>query len=354
MSDVAEVSIERTKDMTLTPYSHSMLNLINTCPTQGLVTYVGNRVMRHSSRAMPLEAGSAAHEAYAAARVWQIGKVQGLDEHAKYHGTRLFGEDRFMSMQAASADAHDDSRNAMLRFCLEAFYTCGFYDDPSDKRRTFTNIEEALIAYLDRYDFKRDVWVQDRNDPTAMVGIELPIDMTLSYALKDGSAVSMRFIGTGDGVTVRNEEFRLEENKTASRLGEAWAYSFWTSHQVTGYMLGIQTCYGIPVTKCAAHGMCIPLPRSYDAGGLMTEVVSRTNEQYSDFLSWALHTKQIIDVYGNDPANAPKNTGACNKYFRPCSLIPLCASGGEDRTEMYDEMVQRDLTPTEKTMEEID
>lgn len=351
LHDIASMEIEPTSDLTLTPYSHSMLNAIATCPTQGLVTYVANRIPAKGGRAMALEAGRAAHEAYAAARLWQLHMRQ-LNEHVAFHGRRLFGDDRLDQMLEASEEAGSDQRNAMLRFCLEAFYSCGFYDDPADKRRTYTNIEEALIAYLDRVDFRRNVWVQDKNDPTSMVGIELPIDMTVSYKLHEDYSKKVRFIGTADGVTLHNGEYRLEENKTASRLGEAWSMSFWTSHQITGYLLGLSTCYGIPVHRAAVHGMSIPLPRSYDAGGLMTEVVSRNSQQMQDFLMWVLHQTQVIETHAREPYNAPKNTGACNKWYRACMFIPLCASEGEERVQMFDEMVARDLTPTEKAMED--
>lgn len=354
LSDIDEIRIEPTTDASLRAYSHSMLNSIATCPTKGLVNYHANKVMAQGGRAMALEAGSAAHEAYAAARVWQLWKHQGLDDHARHHGERLFGE-RFKSMVIAAQEAGEDKRAAMLRFCLEAFYTAGFYDDPADKRRTFTNIEEALIAYLDRFDFRRNVWVADRDDPTAPVGIEIPIDVTLTYVTNDGEMFQLRFIGTADGVTVSsNGDLRLEENKTASRLGEAWSMSFHTSHQQTGYMIGLSTMLGQSVSEAAVHGMCIPLPRSYDAGGLMTETVRRTPAQMQDFLSWVLHIVQIIDMYGDDPVMAPKYTGACNKYFRPCSLIPLCASDEEDRRDYFDMMADRELSPTEKAMEDVD
>jgi hypothetical protein len=353
MEQVSSVNIAATTDTSLVPYSHSMLNAIATCPTQGLVTYVANKIMAKGGRAMALEAGSAAHEAFAAARLWQVGRVQGFEDHMHHHGLRLFGEDRFGSMMMAAADGGDDMRNSMLRFCLDAFYTCGFYDDPNDRRRTFTNIEEALIAYLDRFDYKRDVWISDKAAPSAPIGIELPIDFTVTFLDEGGYVIAqIRFIGTADGVTVKGDEFRLEENKTASRLGEAWSNSFWTSHQVTGYMIGMQACYGLPITKAGVHGMAIPLPRSYDAGGLMSEVVTRVPTQFTDFITWLLHQVGVIQTYGHAPYDAPKNTGACNKYYRPCSFIPLCASAHEDRKEMFDEMVERDLTPTEKAMED--
>lgn len=353
LQDIDEVTVEPTTDTSLRAYSHSMLNSIATCPTKGLVTYVSDKVMTKGGRSLALEAGSASHECYAAARLWQLGIHQGLEAHMVRHGYRLFGEDVFISMQLAAKEAGDDTRNAMLRFCLEAFYSYGYYDDPSDKRRTFTNIEEALIAYLDRFDFKRNVWVADVNDPTAPVGIEIPLDVTITYKYYengDTHDLSIRFIGTADGVTVTKDKLRLEENKTAARLGEAWAMSFHTSHQQTGYMMALSTMLGQHVSQAAVHGMAIPLPRSYDAGGLMTEVVTRTDQQFSDFLDWILHLVQIIDEYGDDPVMAPKHTGACNKYFRACPLVPLCASDLETRREFFEMMEDREPTPTEQAM----
>lgn len=361
LKDVDEVSVEKTTDTSLRAYSHSMLNSIATCPTKGLITYVSDKVMSSGGRALALEAGSASHEAYAAARLWQVGQVQGLQDHQDVHGVRLFGEDRYESMVLAAREAGDDRRNAMLRFCLDAFYTYGFYDDPADKRRTFTNIEEALIAYLDRFDMRRNVWVQDRDDPQAAIGIEIPLDVTVTYKYKannvphDGNedrVLQIRFIGTADGITETDATLRLEENKTASRLGEAWAMAFHTSHQQTGYMMAASTVLGRPIASAAVHGMAIPLPRSYDAGGLMTETVTRTDQQYADFLDWMLHIVQIIDIYGDDPLMAPKHTGACNKYFRACSLVPLCASDEETRREFFEMMEDRELTPTEQAMED--
>lgn len=352
LKDVDEVLIEPTIDTSLPALSHSMLNAIATCPTKGLITYISNKVMTNVTRALPLEAGSASHEAYAAARLWQVGIRQGLSAHMDYHGARLFTADGYESMWQSAKEAGDDRHNAMMRFCLEAFYNYGYYDDPSDRRRTFTNIEEALIAYLQRFDFRRDVWVADKSDPTAPIGIEIPLDVTITYKIGDDVRHKIRFIGTADGVTTKDGELRLEENKTASRLGEAWAMAFHTSHQQTGYLMALSSTLGIPVNKAAVHGMAIPLPRSYDAGGLMTETVSRNESQYKAFLGWMLHIVQLIELYGDDPLNAPQNTGACNNYFRACSLVPLCASDDETKQEFFDMMEERALTPTEQAMED--
>lgn len=346
LDDFDEIQFELTTDKSLPMYSHSIMNAIATCPTYGMVTYVANRVFSNASRAMPLEAGAAAHETFAAARVWQL-LQQGLMDHADVHGERLFSEDRYESMRSAATDAGSDKRNAMLRFCLEAFYTSGFYDDPADNRRTFTNIEEALIAYLDRFNFDRNVWVADKSNPLAPVGIEVPLDVTVSF----DDALRVRLIGTADGLHWRGDELVLDENKTASRLNEAWIESFQTSHQITGYLLMLSTTLGVHVRRAAVHGMAIPLPRSYDVGGLVTEHVSRNDTQIRDYLEWVLNIVQTVELYKSNPLAAPKHTGACNKYFRPCSLIPLCASPSEERAEMFVDMVERTPSPSERAME---
>ena len=353
LTDCESVTVEPTTDTTIRAYSHSMLNSIATCPTKGLVTYVANKIMSNAGRALALEAGSASHEAYAAARLWQVGQVQGFRHHMDFHGARLFGADKYQSMWIAADQAGDDRQLARLRFCLEAFYNYGYYDDPSDKRRTFTNIEEALIAYLNRFNWNRNVWIEDTNNPQSMIGIEIPVDVTITYTPIDNTnpVTRVRYIGTADGITVlKDNELEIDDNKTASRLGEAWCMSWHTSHQPTGYMLALSVMLQTHIERAAIHGMAIPLPRSYDAGGIMTERITRNPTQFSDFLHWVYEQVQKIDLYGDDPLSAPKYTSACNKYFRPCSLIPLCASDEETRREYFEMMNERDLTPTEKAM----
>lgn len=354
LQDYRQVSIERTTDTALPALSYSMMTSIATCPTKGITTYIKNRVVQRGGRAMALEAGRAAHETFAAARLWQLWKKQGLQDHARVHGIRLFGEGRFDNMIAA-ADEGSDERNCMLRFCLNAFYTSGFYDDPSDNRRTFVSIEEALIAYLDRYDMRYDVWVADTDNPHDLVGIEIPFDVTVSYSGDSGGLYDrqLRFIGTADGLhwNADHETLTLEDNKTASRLGDGWAMGWHTSHQLTGYIMALTSMLGVIFTRSRVRGLCIPLPRSYDAGGLATETIYTQPAQLRDFLSWMLHIAQVVDTYADDPLNAPKNTSACYNYFRLCSLLPMCASDTEDREAFYNELIERDQTPTERALD---
>lgn len=349
MEDVTEISIAKTMDDTLPMYSFSMFDLISRCPVRGLTVYVANKTAVSSEvRAMALDAGAAAHETFAAARLWQIREVQGHHDIADFHGVRLFGEERYNDAIIAGKSSGTDTRNAMLRFCLEPFYSSGFYDDPGDKRRTFSNIEEALIAYLDCVDMRRNVWIEDVSNPTSAVGIELPLDTTITYYHGTDARARIRYIGMADGVMVdRDGALRLEDNKTTSRLGEEWAMQWWTSHQITGYLISLAASYGLNVHKATICGMAIPLPRSYDAGGIMNEPVTRTQQQNHDFLAWLLHILQLIEVYGSDPINAPRFTTSCYDYFRICSMLPLCSADQSDRAEMYEELETRKPTPTE-------
>jgi hypothetical protein len=75
---------------------------------------------------------------------------------------RLFGNTRYQ------VDAYKRSMNEkmsvynLLRSVLSALETSGFYDDPRDRRRTMTNLEEACIAYIDRWNWTRmPVWIRD-------------------------------------------------------------------------------------------------------------------------------------------------------------------------------------------------
>jgi hypothetical protein len=192
---------------------------------------------------MALEAGSAAHDAFAAIRLYQLARPQKLSEHANHHGLRLFGEARWNSIRRSVFDGVGEDRADCINAALEALYSSGFHDDPGDRRRTVTNIEEALIAYVDRWDHDRyPVWVRSSDDPTMDVGVEIGFDFVIEFEfyntvtmLREDS--KYRFIGKMDGLhwDGNTQNLVVHENKTASRLNDAWMMSFQMSHQVTGY-----------------------------------------------------------------------------------------------------------------------
>lgn len=346
-------------DAHLPAYDNTKLQALNTCPTWGILRYQMHKTFQGGGgRAMALEAGSAMHEVFAAVRLWQLWKqLQQSDTRAEqkgvglfeYHGKRLFGEDKFANMLEMIREGEDDRTNC-LNFCLQALYDSGFYDDPSDRRRTMSNLEEAAILYVDKYDFNRmPIWIRDINDPTSDVGIEIAFDLVLEFELDDptgyNSKRQYRFIGKFDGIHTRDGNVVIGENKTASRLDEAWRMSFTMSSQVTGYALAASVWTGEPVNKAVVFGLAIPLPKAYDLTGLVQEHVSRDTHHFARWFDWFLHTVELAEQYHNNPTDAPRYTHSCNRYFRPCAFIPFCDSDDEEQKMIIDEMVLDEWSP---------
>ena len=276
MSKVKSVSVRLATpdDAHLFRYTNSNLVAMNTCPTLAIVKDQMQLGYPSNSRAMALEAGAAMQEMFAAVRLWQLWKHDlseaGNDDTAdlprlvNFHGLRLFGADRWESMlEQVPVASQEDERTQCLNFCLQALYSSGFYDDPSDNRRTMSNLEEAAIMYIDRWDFKRHpIWIRDVNDPESDVGIEIKFDVVISYTMyyeeasnfgkASGSAEYTKeylFSGTLDGLHLRDGILVIGENKTASRLDEAWRQSFEMSSQITGYALAGTVFTQQPITK---------------------------------------------------------------------------------------------------------
>lgn len=327
----------------LPTFDYTKLTAINVCPTWGLIRYERHKQMPGHGRAMALEAGAAAHEVFAGVRLIDLRRQQKFVAHADYHGERLFGAERWQSVLIWLNKA-DDIRTRELNGALELLYSSGFYDDPSDKRRTTANIEEALIAYYDRWPFgQNQVWVADDNDPEQPIGVEVPIDLVVEFTDGDGEVWSYRYTGKIDGLHWHRDRLAIHENKTASRLDEAWRQSFLLSHQVTGYALAAAFITGQVVSDAYIHGCAIPQPRSgYDFGGIVRENVSRDTFMMEQWVEWFWHGTRIYEAFKDDPTEAPKYTHSCNRYFRPCSFIPLCATPPEERRDILENEMEHD------------
>lgn len=348
--DKVHVRLATEQDQHLPAYDNTKLVAINTCPTWGILRYSMHKTMsvpasQGGARQMALECGSAAHEVFAAVRLWQLYRYQQQTSLANFHGPRLFGNTRYQQMLSAVVDSEDD-RIQSLQFCLSALETSGFYDDPRDKRRTMTNLEEACIAYIDRWNWNRSpVWIRDPDDEESDIGIELPFDIVIMFVLEDGSTREFRFIGKADGLHTRHNKLILHENKTASRLDEAWQQSFLLSSQITGYCLALGLFAGETIESAEIYGLSIPLPKNYDFGGVVREVVPRYSHHFARWFDWFFHTVLLEQAYSNDPINAPKYTHSCNRYFRPCSMIPFCDASDEEQQQIISEMYDDEWNP---------
>ena len=358
MTDFLSIKVYPTVDHTLPSFDNTKLVAINTCPFWGIVRYSLDKTMNASSRAMALEAGGAAHEVFAAHRLWHLRKglesgdysTETRDRIFNIGGHRLFGEQRFREMVGA-IDPREDERSQQLQFALTALYNGGFYDDPQDKRRTTTNIEEMCIAYMDKFDWQKQLPVVlniDSDQP--FIGIEIEVDVTIEFVTLDHAVHKYRFIGKADGLHWKDEKqevMRVHENKTASRLGEAWELSWETNHQPTGYIIGLGAMLNLPIRDALMLGTALPLPRAYELNGVSRVPVTRSEWQLREWFQWFYHTAQLHDAFVDRPVDAPQYTHSCNRYFRPCSFIPLCASPPDERSEMIEEMEVQRWSPLE-------
>jgi hypothetical protein len=182
--------------------------------------------------------------------------------------------------------------------------------------------------------------MRDPNDPTADVGIEWPFDMVVTI----GDRV-FRHTGRIDGIHWRSGKLVLHDNKTASRLNEAWEMSFETSSQVTAYCVAASLYTQQEVNSAEIHGLAIPMPKSYEYGGIVVAQTSRQDHHFARWLKWLDYTIELCERYKDNPYDAPMFTHSCNRYFRPCSMIPFCASDREEQERIIGEMVVDEWSP---------
>lgn len=343
-----QMELATAADMHLPSFDYTKLSAINMCPTWGIIRYTKHKSMPGSGRSMALEAGSALHECFGVVRLMQLGHVQKHMDHMNYQGVKQFGQarwDAITEVTARSVDVDAIIRNA----ALECLATANYVDDPFDKRRTFSNLEVSLMYYTQRWDYERyPVWVTNPDDPTSYVGVETPFAVKITaYGDVNKEQVLKQFLYTGriDGLHVdRGDELLIEENKTASRLDDAWRMSFNMSHQVTGYTVAASLISGRNVSKGLIIGLTIPLPRTL-SDGLAIEYVRRDDFMKSRWFDWLEYTIDIHDQYVNTPLSAPKHTHSCNRYFRPCSFIPICASDVTEQEDYYNSMETQEWSP---------
>jgi hypothetical protein len=338
------------EDSELPTYDHTKLSAVNTCPTWGILRYKMHKRMPNSSRAMALEAGSASHEGFAAVRLYQYMAFQAKNKVQKtnvdFHALRLFGESRYKSMHDTLSKSATHRTNT-INFAIEAVESCGFYDDITDGRRTLSNIEEALIAYIDTYDMERyPVWIRDKGDAATDIGIEIPYDIVCTIKYTDGwqaleddyEECIARFTGKLDGLHYNKDELIIIEEKTGARLDDSWLSQWVLSHQITGYCLAATTFTGLPCNHALVSGMRIPIGK-VPAEGIRKEYVPRSPLMFEKWANWFVTTIDTIDQYADNVVDAPMYTHSCNRYFRSCSFLPLCACDTvEEKLQVIDEM----------------
>lgn len=331
-------------------YDFTKFTAVNTCPTFGVLRYALHRTEASSSRSMAIDAGKACHDYFAAQRVWTLRKanISSPEQLTKIglHATKLFGSVRYAEMLSAPQDSSDDLSNS-INFCLPALHTSGFYDNPSDRRRTMANLEQACISYTSRYIMSdMPVVLQDN-----LVGVELPFCILFT----DIRTNKPRFIYTGriDGLHTYNTKPHIAENKTAARLDDVWRMMFHTSNQVTGYMVAATLMLKKEVTDGFVMGTQIPQPKSM-TDGVAFEQVSRNASDFERWAEWSLHSIDLYEKFITRPTEAPRYTHSCNRYFHACQFIPFCTMPREEQADMIEAMSIEEWSPLDHVGEVAD
>lgn len=354
---------EEKADTSIPAFDYTKLTALNMCPRWGLIRYDQHKRMPGNSRSMALELGHAAHQAYAAIRFFELMEAMtSLYPDVEVplvieYGKRLFGEERIKGIGEIYGSG-EDTRRRVNAIALYAANTSGFYDDPNDRRRTLSNLESSLIAYIDRLELGSRIPVISRG----IVGIEVPFDLMLTFTdgdecstfelLEDNvrdklAPVKIRYIGRMDGLVQARHGYEVEENKTAARLDRSWQDSFLISHQITGYCVAASKLLGTPVRECMVRGMMVPLPKNYDLGGIVNVPIHRDDDRIREWIRWIWHTVSNLYLpYREDPLSAPEFSHSCNRYFSSCSFIPLCSMASrEDRLLTFSQMETDVWTP---------
>lgn len=326
-------------------YDNTKLSAINTCPTWGIVRYTHHKTFSTSERALALDAGKAAHDGFAAIRLYQLAYEEGHMELAQFHATRLFGSERAGRLfSVVKADrSHTTNR---INMGVEAVLSSGYYDDPRDRRRTLDNISESVMFYAQQWDSARyPIWIRDES-PTSDVGIEIAFSFLVEFHHGD-TVETVRICGKIDGIHTdpkQNNSVVIHENKTGARIDDAWLAQWTMSHQITGYGIAASVFTDNPVWRAVVLGLQLPLPRASHEG-LRIETVNRTQDMVSAWLRWVYHTHKLHQEHVDDPANAPRYTHSCNRYFRPCSFLALCTAPQEEQNQIIEEMVIEEWNP---------
>lgn len=333
----------------LSAYDHTKLSNINTCPTWGILRYSLHKRMPGAYRAMALEAGSAAHESFAALRWFQYYTRQATTEAkrslAEREGGRIFGEDRFSTMFSTIKQSQTDRTNA-INFCLEALYTSGFYDDPLDSKRTVTNISEGIICYIDAYDLDRYPIYENKDH----IGVEIVFDTVASITYADehathGKTTEARFSGKLDGLHYNKGKLMVQEDKTGARLDDSWLSQWILSHQITGYCLAASAFTNEECLQAQVTGMKIPIAKT-PTDTIRKEMVNRVVDPHvNQWANWFVHSVEMEQTYRDHVEDAPKYTHSCNRYFRPCSFVPYCASDNDEKSRIIEEMETDEWSP---------
>jgi hypothetical protein len=97
----------------------------------------------------------------------------------------------------------------------------------------------------------------------------------------------------------------------------------------------------------------VKIKPTYKGEDVVIESVDRNNESIAHWAHWVRVCVDTFDMYKDEYEYAPRFTHACNRFFRPCSLIPFCADTPQGRKEQFEQMVDASMSPSERAIEDV-
>lgn len=364
--DSIEIRLATPEDKSLPVYDNTKLEALDTCTRYGIMTYQMHKVWSDSKKSQALNAGSVLHEVFAAVRLWQLFyyDLEGSeyrDEITNNVGMRLYGKHRWNDKLFESFFAVN-TREQLIQFCMAVLGTSDFEDDPEDKKRSMSNIENAAINYVNKWDFNRyPLWIRDKNDPNTDVGIEIKFELVITFkyswqvSLNGGPGSheqSYRFTGALDGLhydpLMTNPDLSsgalfVVDNKTTSRMGSD--YSFYDMNtQMQGYAVASTYFTGQTVDQAKVLISSFPLPASAAKthGGLHIQPVFIEEYKIERWFNWFYKLAQIEQANLDNPFDASVSPHSCFRYFSNCALLPFCTASREEQVEALDSMVTKE------------
>jgi hypothetical protein len=256
----------------------------------------------------------------------------GAFAHAMEHGRFAY----FMKHQAACSAIE----TAVQAGC--EFY--GTFQAPDKSLKTLARLVTAIRYYYEQ-------WPLTESRTPVAGGIEMSFDMDLPIAHPDTGA-PLRYVGRFDCLSKdeTRPRYYIEDEKTASRLGESWMTQWELDSQTTGYIWGVQQMLGFDV-EIVAQIRAISILK-YECGHAEIEIVRpqwMIDRWYAQLLRDINHMVQTYDVmkrFGIQDVDVALSS-VCNEYMRPCDYMILCKSANPERL-LADNYVVNEWNPLER------
>lgn len=295
--------------------------------------------MREPERNLPLECGTAMHQALAIAMCTRI-VGGGHSNLAVQRAKAIIGnEDRWYARgdYAVGDRAIDEYvTNAMPEeAALATLYTSSYYDDPSDKKRTIANMEASLLYALQVIEHVPEV-INNR------VCVEMPIKFVFEYNDK-----VYAYTGRCDMIVKTPNGVGPLDWKTSTGIAGAWEGQWHLSHQMTGYCAGEALELGVPINDGYVVGIQIPLAKeTYKS--VRDIHFYRHEHQFESWINFVLDGIDLYERFKDDPHSATKRTDYCFRYFRMCSFADLCSAHPDDVAGYKEELVHVEWNPEDE------